>query len=326
MAELQYLSAEDVARIPVSYSEVIGIVEAALREKAAGRTECPPKPGVHPMPSAFIHAMPAFVPAFDAAGVKWVSGFPDNPMRGLPYITGLIVLNDPATGLPTTVMDCVRVTALRTAAVSGLAMLRLSRVGSSDGNVALLGCGTQGRYHLEMLDELFPEIAEVRLYDIVASAAESALRLSGRPERCAIVGSVREAVEGADVIITAVAERTEDAAGEIEWGWLSDGALMLPLANDFGWSSEAMTRAHAFFVDDRAQFEHFRAIGELERSTGVTEVAEFSAVLEGHAVGRAHPEDRICSLNLGLAIHDIVLGAHLAASARTSGIGQLLRS
>ena len=58
----------------------------------------PPKPGIHPLPDAFIHAMPAFVPAMRAAGMKWVSGFPENHRRGLPYINGLLVLNDPDTG------------------------------------------------------------------------------------------------------------------------------------------------------------------------------------------------------------------------------------
>ena len=68
---------------------------------ARKHVEMPPKPGIHPGGGdSFIHAMPAYIPALKSAGLKWVSGFPDNYKRGLPYITGLVILNDVETGLP----------------------------------------------------------------------------------------------------------------------------------------------------------------------------------------------------------------------------------
>ena len=74
-------------------------VEAAFRAKGEGRTEMPPKPGVHPGGGDnFIHAMPAYIQDLQSAGVKWVSGYPENYKRGLPYITGLLILNDAETG------------------------------------------------------------------------------------------------------------------------------------------------------------------------------------------------------------------------------------
>jgi ornithine cyclodeaminase/alanine dehydrogenase len=60
----------------------------------------PPKPGIHTQPDAFIHAMPAYIPSLGAAGLKWISGYPGNQAKGLPYITGLLILNDPDTGVP----------------------------------------------------------------------------------------------------------------------------------------------------------------------------------------------------------------------------------
>ena len=90
-----YLSRDDVERLRIPVDRVILAVENAFREKAAGRTEMPPKPGIHPMENAFIHAMPAYMPGIKAAGGKWVSGYPENTKRGLPYISGLLILNDP---------------------------------------------------------------------------------------------------------------------------------------------------------------------------------------------------------------------------------------
>src|SRR4030066_134785 len=109
--ELLYLSRKDVEAVDLSMKEIIGAVETAFKEKGKGRTEMPPKPGIHPVKDSFIHAMPAYIGRLGSAGMKWVSGFPDNQKKGLPYISGLIVLNDPATGIPMSVMDASWVTA-----------------------------------------------------------------------------------------------------------------------------------------------------------------------------------------------------------------------
>ena len=94
--QLLYLSQDDVTAVGITMIEIIEALKIAFREKGEGRTEMPPKPGIHPGGGDnFIHAMPAYIPALKSAGVKWVSCFPENYKRGLPYITGLLILNDP---------------------------------------------------------------------------------------------------------------------------------------------------------------------------------------------------------------------------------------
>ena len=151
--ELLYLSQADVASIGLPMSEIIEALEIAFREKGEGRTEMPPKPGIHPgAGDNFIHAMPAYIPAMKSAGLKWVSGFPENQKRGLPYISGLLILNDPETGMPLSVMDCAWITAMRTGAATGLSARFLARPESSV--VGILGCGVQGRTNVEALKVL----------------------------------------------------------------------------------------------------------------------------------------------------------------------------
>ena len=129
---LLYLSHADVAATDVGMPEILEALETAFREHGEGRTEMPPKPGIHPGGGDnFIHAMPAYIPALESAGVKWVSGFPGNQGLGLPYITGLLVLNDPATGVPLAVMDCVWITGARTGAATALSAKYLARPDSS---------------------------------------------------------------------------------------------------------------------------------------------------------------------------------------------------
>jgi len=73
--ELIYLSQEDIISLEMSMGEVIPIVENVLSEHGRGHFENPPKPGIHPQPDAFIHAMPGYLPRQKAAGLKWVSRF-----------------------------------------------------------------------------------------------------------------------------------------------------------------------------------------------------------------------------------------------------------
>lgn len=129
----------------------------------------PPKPGIHPRPDAFIHAMPAYIPSAEAAGVKWVSGYADNQTKGLPYISGLLIINDPETGFPKAVMDCTWITAQRTGAATAVAANFLARKDSS--SVGIVACGVQGRTNLEALRCLFP-INRCRAFDIRPEIAD----------------------------------------------------------------------------------------------------------------------------------------------------------
>jgi ornithine cyclodeaminase/alanine dehydrogenase-like protein (mu-crystallin family) len=156
--EFLYLSRKNVEDLGITMKEVLKVVEHGFRLKGLSKTEMPPKPGVHPRPNAFIHAMPAYVKEVEAAGIKWVSGYPTNTEKGLPYITGLLILNNPATGIPIAVMDCAWITAMRTGASVGISAKYLARQGSSV--AAMLGCGVQARTSLRALVEILPELSK----------------------------------------------------------------------------------------------------------------------------------------------------------------------
>src|SRR5579872_4671161 len=97
--QILYLSRAQIESLDFSVDEVIAAVETAFCERSAGKVEMPPKPGIHTRQGAFIHAMPAYLSGLGAAGIKWVSGYPENRRFGLPYITGLLILNCPETGV-----------------------------------------------------------------------------------------------------------------------------------------------------------------------------------------------------------------------------------
>ena len=254
---LLYLSRADVEVVGLSMAEIIDAVERAFLEKGHGRVEMPPKPGVHPSADNFIHAMPACIPAMKAVGIKWVSGYPANPSRGLPYISGLLILNDFDTGLPVCVMDATWITAMRTAAATAVAAKYLARPDAA--NLAIIGCGVQGRSNALALREVLPALTDLWAYDInpsalAAYADEMTSALGLRVHQCA---SAEDAVRAAEVIVTAT-PILKHPRPFIRPDWLKPGTFICTLDFDSAITPEVFTAADKFYSDDVAQQLHYK--------------------------------------------------------------------
>ena len=319
--EVLYLSYADVDSVGLPMADVIAAVETAFREKGAGRTEMPPKPGIHTMPDSFIHAMPAYVEGMRAAGLKWVSGYPENRKRGLPYISGLLVLNDPDTGVPTCVMDATWVTAKRTAAATAVAAKHLAAPEASV--FGILGCGVQGRTNLEAVATVARELDKVKAFDIdrdVAKRYASDMKVA-YGLGVEVVDSPKAAVEGSDIVVTAgpILKHPQPA---IEAGWLKKGGFACPLDFDSYWKPEAMRSVDKFCTDDLHQLRYYQTVGYF---SGIPEVyADLSKVVTGEVPGREAPDERTMSMNLGIAIEDMATAIRIFESAKRKNIGRWL--
>ena len=299
---LLYLTREEVAGLLPDLPAQLDLVEETYRAVGAGRVELPPKPGIHPRPDSFIHAMPAYLRDDDVAALKWVAGYPANKERGLPYITGLIVLNDPETGVPAAIMDGAEITAARTAAASGVCIRRFAPSGWS--RAAVLGAGEQGRFHAEVLRELNPEVA-IQAWD---PHPDRVLSLGDRVEQAT---GPREAVRGAEVVVTA-GPIVENPESLLTSEWLAKRSLGLPIDFDFYFSADAVEAAELFLVDDLNQFEYYRSLGhfqgwpEPQRSVG-------------EALSEESAPDHIVCCNLGIGALDAAFAARVLAAAREQG-------
>ncbi len=327
--EFLYLSRGEVESVDVGMSEIIEAVTVALAEKGEGRVEMPPKPGIHTRPDAFIHAMPAFVPAAKAAGIKWIGGYPENLEKyDLPYITGLLVLNDVETGVPLAVMDATWITAMRTGAVSGVSAKYLARLGSRV--LAVFGCGVQARTQLEALALTLPDLAEVRCYDIVPAnrdrfvregvARFPSLRFVAAESVEAAAGAGPAAV-GADVLVTA-GPILKHPCPTLRADWLKEGILGLPIDFDSYWQPEALRLSDRYYVDDRAQYHYYQGQGYFG---GAPEVqGDLGELVTGKVPGRGSESERIVAMNLGLGIEDMVTARLVYERALALGMGQAL--
>jgi alanine dehydrogenase len=304
VSRLLYLARDEVAALLPPVAEQLDLVEETYRALAAGRVELPPKPGVHPRPDSFIHAMPAYLRDGDVVALKWVSGYPANKERGLPYIAGLIVLNDAETGLPICVMDGAEVTAARTAAASGVCVRRFAPDGWS--RAAILGCGEQGVFHARLLRELNPAV-RIRAFDPNPERVE---RLGDDVEAAS---DELEAVAGAEVVVTAapIVERPSPPIGAEALG---ERWLVLPIDFDALVRRSVVEAAELFAVDDVGQFEYYRTQGHF---------ADWPvpAASVGEALGRPDAPARVACVNLGIGALDAAFAARILVSARERGAG-----
>ena len=329
---LRWFSAADVLASMPALEERLSLAERTLTALAQpDASELPPKIAIHPRPQgSFVHAMPAHLRADDVqrdlVGLKWVAGFSTNNTLGLPAISAIVVLNDPETGLPTAILDGGPITAERTAAVTGVAMRRFGPAPGPDdrgsgGHVALIGAGVQGRAHI-------PVIAGV--------VGGGTLHLHDRhPERAAALAEVargtigianvhvhstaREAIESADIVITAASFASRGERQVMTNDWLQPGATVIPVDYATYCAAEVARDAALFLVDHREQFLANRAAGNFD------DYPDPSATIgEAILADTPRPAGRVVATHLGVGLADLVFADVIVGTAIAAGRGSTL--
>jgi ornithine cyclodeaminase/alanine dehydrogenase len=318
--QVLYLSRADVEKVNLPMQEIINFLEQAFMEKGNGRVEMPPKPGIHTMPDAFIHAMPAYIPSMRSAGIKWVSGYPENFKHGLPYITGLMILNDVETGIPYAIMDCTWITAMRTAAASALSAKYLARPESA--TVGILACGVQGRTNLEAMTCLFP-VTRAYAYDILPEVQEKFVADMSRQFKFEIVGveGPKQAVVESDLVITS-GPILKHPTPPIEKDWLRPGSYGSAVDFDSYWSGPALAQMDRISTDDHAQFQYYKSAGYFGQTPAP--YADLGELVAGLKPGRRDEKERTLAINLGLAMDDMAVAPEIFRRAKEKGLGTLL--
>jgi ornithine cyclodeaminase/alanine dehydrogenase-like protein (mu-crystallin family) len=318
--QLLYLSRANVEAVGLDMRTIISLLERAFLDKGHGKVEMPPKPGIHTMPDAFIHAMPAFIPSMKSAGIKWVSGYPENYKRGLPYITGLLILNDAETGIPLAVMDCTWITAMRTGAATALSAKYLARPESS--TVGILACGVQGRTNLEALACLFP-VRKVYAYDILPEVQEEYVNEMKSKFGFDIVGvpDPKPAVVESDLVVTS-GPILKHPAPTIAADWLRPGAFGSAVDFDSYWTGAALAQMDRISTDDHAQFKYYKSVGYFQQTPDP--YADLGELVAGLKPGRQSEKERTLAINLGLAMDDMAVAPEIYRLAKEKGIGTWL--
>jgi ornithine cyclodeaminase/alanine dehydrogenase-like protein (mu-crystallin family) len=284
----------------VSPAEAVEAVRHGFVAFARGEWTMPPKVYVTNYPAGDFRAMPALGGGY--ALLKWVTSFPGNPARGLPTVTGLVLLSDAEDGSLRALLDAGAVTALRTGAA---AVLAAETLGRPDGPAAVIGAGVNGR---QAAKTFVARSREVLIWDVDASRAATVADELG-----ALVAPSRDAALAANVVVTVTpGHEVLFAPGDLQPGQHvslmgADGPGKAEIAK------EELARVRAF-CDDWEQASHGGEVvyayeaGLLARD----DVTELGAVLTGAAEGRRSDDEITAFDSTGLAIQDlaVALAAH----------------
>jgi len=299
-------------------------VAGALERYSTGGVVNPLRQGVRiPDGRGLVGVMPGYLDEPEALGLKAVAILHGNHGTELDAHQGVVVLFDPQTGVPTAIMDASEVTAIRTAAASGVATRLLAREDAD--TLAVIGSGVQARTHLEAMAVARP-IRTVRLFSPNRENRERLVAWFRPRTQAAVeaVASAREAVEGASIVCTTTSAREP----VVEGAWLSPGTHVnavgacVPKARELDSAAVARSR---MFVDSRES-----AINESgdfllaleEGAIGDDAIAgEIGEILAGQQVGRRNDEEITLFNSLGIAVEDLATAHHVAQRASERGVG-----
>jgi ornithine cyclodeaminase/alanine dehydrogenase len=322
--ETLLLSRRDIEQV-ISMKDAVEIVERTFRGMGEGTVSNPTKAALDlgeaapwPPHRGFMNAMPAYVGWLESAGMKWVGGFHENPARGLPFISSMILLIDPHDGRFVAALDGVLVTALRTGAQTAVALKHLH--GGSSLRIGLFGAGVQARSQVRAIAELF-SIEGLTVYDLRREAAQAlaaelhplvlgGIRVADRPEEAA----------AAEAVICATMAKDKF----LREAWIKPGATIVPMGSYQECEDALLLGADKIVVDHIEQTLHRGALRDVAAAGLVTAErihATLGEVVAGKKPGRESAAERIVCVPLGVGAHDIAVATVAYRRALAQGLG-----
>jgi ornithine cyclodeaminase len=318
---------EALALLPMG--ECITLMRDALVSLAEGRVYQPLRTIVRPPDAAGVMGlMPSYSSGAHAAfGLKAICVFGGNPARGMDSHQGAVLLFSAETGELQAVVNASAVTAVRTAAVSGVATQALAREDACD--LAVIGAGVQARSHVEAMSH----VRRIKRCRVASRSMESAQRLADELKGgCAFpveaVETIEEALRDADLIVTA----TNSAEAVVRREWVREGAHINAVGSCTPNTREldaATVAGSSMFVDSVESVlneagDYLRALHEgIIGSEHIR--AELGGVLRGTKPGRTSDGEITLFKSLGLAVEDLAAAEYLYRKSKETGAGTWVR-
>jgi ornithine cyclodeaminase/alanine dehydrogenase-like protein (mu-crystallin family) len=276
-----------------------------------------------PEQAGALCVMPSYLAGIGAMGLKVITVMPGNHGTDFDSHQGAVLVFEHEHGQLLAMMDASAITAIRTAAVSGVATRLLARPEAH--SLAILGSGVQAKTHLSAMIESRP-ITSVRVWSRNAEHAQhfaerEAMRYGIQVQSAT---SVEEAVTGADLICTTTAAREPILNGE----WITAGAHINAVGSSVAFTREldsAAVKNARLYVDRRESTVNEAGdflIAKKEGAIGDDHIiGEIGELLLGTAEGRRTPEEITLFKSLGLAVEDLAAANHVYRKALEAGVG-----
>ncbi|MCT4558829.1 MAG: ornithine cyclodeaminase family protein [Pelagimonas sp.] len=246
------LSDDALKDLGLSQDDIVQAISKTILNKAAGRLRVTPKSVIQPGDGRYMMTTLATGEAPDLTVVKAVTVCPENPLRGLPSITGAIMVLDAQTGECLALMDAEWITGVRTAGLSAVAAGALADPNSRV--MSFVGCGVQARSHLEMFAGLYP-LTTIRAFGRGQANIDRLCKMAEDMGLQAEVAKTPEAaLEGADIVVSSI---PITYAGEpyLDARLMKPGSMAIITDACKPWIADGLNAFETIAVDDREQEE-----------------------------------------------------------------------
>jgi 2,3-diaminopropionate biosynthesis protein SbnB len=316
-----YLNKEHLEEIGTDWEGIISVIRDSVRIMNRGDYSQPLKPYLRYKDNRNrIIAMPAYIGGnIGLSGIKWISSFPSNIEHNLPRAHSVTILNEENTGKPICTINSNLISAIRTAAVSGLMIMEFLKVKDISKKIRLgiIGFGPIGRTHLKMIGSLFPErIERVDLFDLKGISGKSIN--SPMDDKINISDSWEECYCNADIFITCtVAEKPYvDKVPR-------KGSLQLNVSlRDF--RPETRKYMDIIVVDDwdeicrqNTDIENMHKLEGLQKE----DTLSVSDIICKDSLKHIDKESTVMFNPMGMAVFDIAVGAYYFNKALSGNVG-----
>lgn len=311
-----YVSDSEVGAV-LRYEELIPAIRRALIAYSAGEVEQPPRTilragNAEGAENGWFAVMPVLSGEFMA--VKTVTFYPGNARMQIPTHMATVELLRRSTGEPLAVMDGRRITEMRTAAVSAVALAALVPLhfAAPPATLGILGSGVQARAHIEAFRHVWPGLAEIRIWSPTRVHAE---RLAAQAGARSV--SI-ESAAAADVVLTV----TSAAQPVLQGRWLAPDALVLAVgatgASMRELDDETMRSSH-IIAESRSAVES--ESGDV-RLSGTEVAVELGEILASGAEADIPRDRRVLFKSVGMAIEDLTAARLVWQAKASQGPGQ----
>ncbi|RYH11563.1 cyclodeaminase [Tropicimonas sp. IMCC6043] len=308
--------AELRARLPLDL-RAVDVVERAFATLADGGVVMPPILSMHmPDVNGELDVKTAYVPGLSGFAVKISPGFFDNPAKGLPSTSGLMVVLSAETGqVRAVLLDNGYLTDLRTAAAGGVAARHLARADAS--RAAIFGAGVQARLQLQALRLVRPVTDAVIWARDPARAQALADSVTEDGFSARATADPAEAAGFADILVTT----TPATEPILQADWLRPGQHVTAMGSDQAGKNEldprCLARADLYVADRLSQTQ---ALGELRAAlaAGTMDTAltppELGEIVTGRRPGRSDPDQITIADLTGTGVQDTAIATHALAA------------
>jgi ectoine utilization protein EutC len=305
--------------------EAISVIENGFTSLAQGKVSMPPIMRLDIQENdGEVDVKTAYIQGMDKFAIKVSSGFFNNYKKGLPSLSGMMILISSETGIPQSVfLDNGYLTDVRTAAAGAVAAKYLAK--EKLNTVGVLGAGAQARYQLLALKQV-RQFNRVIVYGPTSSRVQQYVKDMESELDVQVVAEAdpEVVVKESELVVTTTPSKTPIIKPE----WLHPGLHITAMGSDAEHKQEldaqVLSQADILVCDVKQQcfrlgeLHHGLEQGTITKDSSIVELGELTA---GHKIGRKNDSQiTICDLT-GTGVQDTAIAVYAYDAMLTKGLG-----